>query len=83
MSGRLAGVVSLTDILNLFARASGLTPGDPEVARRRRRQSSGSGMRPSLDGAGRPSAEALREATAVKRQSLSLLIDPGVPSKRS
>jgi hypothetical protein len=34
MSGRLSGVVSLTDILNLFARASGLQPSDPEEARR-------------------------------------------------
>ena len=43
MSGRLSGVVSLTDILNLFARASGLHPGDLEEARRmRRRSSSGS-----------------------------------------
>ncbi len=43
MSGKLSGVVSLTDILNLFARASGLHPGDLEEARRmRRRSSSGS-----------------------------------------
>lgn len=98
MSGRLSGVCSLTDVLNLFARASGLSPSDPEEARRRRRQSSGSGMRPSFD-AVRPSAEALREAnsptssssaslsssssTADKRKSLSLLIDGnGTPSKR-
>ena len=42
MGGRLSGVVSLTDILNLFARASGLHPGDLEEARRRRRGSSSS-----------------------------------------
>ena len=42
MSGRLSGVVSLTDILNLFARASGLQPSDPEEARRARRGSSAS-----------------------------------------
>lgn len=43
MSGRLSGVVSLSDILNLFARASGLHPGDLDEARRmRRRSSSGS-----------------------------------------
>ena len=42
MSGRLSGVVSLTDILNLFARASGLHPTDPEEARRKRRGSSAS-----------------------------------------
>ncbi|KAL9595667.1 MAG: hypothetical protein Q9219_006300 [cf. Caloplaca sp. 3 TL-2023] len=42
MAGRLAGVVSLTDILNLFARASGLHPTDPEWRRRQRRRSSSS-----------------------------------------
>lgn len=42
MSGRLSGVVSLTDILNLFARASGLHPTNPEEARRQRRGSSSS-----------------------------------------
>lgn len=41
-SGRLSGVVSLTDVLNLFARASGLQPSDPEEARRARRGSSAS-----------------------------------------
>ncbi len=40
MSGRLSGVVSLTDILNLFAKASGLHPQDPEERRRQRRRSS-------------------------------------------
>ncbi|KAI4665080.1 cell separation during budding [Alternaria viburni] len=33
LSGRLSGVISLTDILNLFARASGLNPHDPDEAR--------------------------------------------------
>lgn len=50
LSGLLAGVVSLTDILNLFARASGLHPTDPTEAReqRRRRSSSSSlGVRKS------------------------------------
>lgn len=42
ISGRLSGVVSLTDILNLFAKATGLHPEDPEDARRRRRGSSSS-----------------------------------------
>ncbi|KAI4109018.1 MAG: hypothetical protein L6R37_000736 [Teloschistes peruensis] len=41
-AGRLAGVVSLTDILNLFARASGLHPTDPDERRRMRRSSSSS-----------------------------------------
>ena len=50
MSGRLSGVVSLTDILNLFARASGLNPSDPsETRRHRRRSSSASFVRGSLD----------------------------------
>lgn len=49
MSGRLSGVVSLTDILNLYARASGLSPSDPNETRRQRRRSSSSSMRPSLD----------------------------------
>lgn len=42
LSGRLVGVVSLTDILNLHARASGLSPADPGESRRRRRSSSSS-----------------------------------------
>ncbi|KAJ5575188.1 Protein sds23 [Penicillium hetheringtonii] len=42
LSGRLVGVVSLTDILNLHARASGLSPADPAEYRRRRRSSSSS-----------------------------------------
>ncbi|KAJ4348235.1 cell separation during budding [Didymosphaeria variabile] len=49
LSGRLSGVVSLTDILNLFARASGLNPHDPDEARRARRRSSSSSMRRSID----------------------------------
>ncbi|KAJ5672211.1 hypothetical protein N7507_001338 [Penicillium longicatenatum] len=44
LSGRLVGVVSLTDILNLHARASGLSPADPDDSRRRRRSSSTSSM---------------------------------------
>ena len=52
MSGRLSGVVSLTDVLNLFARASGLNPNDPaETRRHRRRSSSSSLVRGSLDSA--------------------------------
>ncbi|KAJ5764063.1 Protein sds23 [Penicillium manginii] len=42
LSGRLVGVVSLTDVLNLHARASGLNPADPAEFRRRRRSSSSS-----------------------------------------
>jgi hypothetical protein len=49
LSGRLAGVVSLTDILNLFARASGLRPLDPAQVRRARRRSSSSSVRRSIE----------------------------------
>ncbi|SPQ25822.1 d2e6ab78-1b73-4d2a-9532-ccbb0b92164d [Thermothielavioides terrestris] len=51
LSGRLTGVVSLTDILNLFAKSSGLRPSDPAEQRARRRRSSSSSVRPSLDSA--------------------------------
>lgn len=51
VSGRLTGVVSLTDILNLIAKSSGLHPADPDAQRARRRRSSSSSVRPSLDSA--------------------------------
>lgn len=47
--GRLIGVISLTDILNLFARSSGLSPVDPNEVRKQRRRSSSSSMRMSFD----------------------------------
>ncbi|KAI1826605.1 hypothetical protein F4861DRAFT_536916 [Xylaria intraflava] len=49
LSGRLTGVVTLTDILNLFARSSGLHPSDPSEQRARRRRSSSSSVRPSME----------------------------------
>ncbi|KAI4738494.1 hypothetical protein E4T50_11035 [Aureobasidium sp. EXF-12298] len=50
LGGHLNGVVSLTDLLNLFARMSGLSPLDPdETRRRRRRSSSHSSMQASVD----------------------------------
>ncbi|KAK3984938.1 hypothetical protein QBC44DRAFT_166410 [Cladorrhinum sp. PSN332] len=49
LSGRLTGVVSLTDVLNLFAKSSGLRPSDPSEQRARRRRSSSASVRPSLD----------------------------------
>ncbi|TVY30897.1 Protein sds23 [Lachnellula hyalina] len=49
ISGRLTGVVSLTDILNLFGRQSGLNPLSPSDQRDRRRRSSSSSVRPSID----------------------------------
>ncbi|CAG8979586.1 hypothetical protein HYALB_00010787 [Hymenoscyphus albidus] len=51
ISGRLTGVVSLTDVLNLFARQAGLHPSNPNDQRERRRRSSSSSMRPSIDSA--------------------------------
>jgi len=56
LSGRLTGVVSMTDILNLFAKSSGLRPSDPSEQRARRRRSSSSSVRPSLD-SGRASVD--------------------------
>lgn len=49
LSGRLSGVISLTDVLNMFARSTGLNPSDPGEQRARRRRSSSSSVRPSLD----------------------------------
>ncbi|KAI1175300.1 hypothetical protein F4777DRAFT_588643 [Nemania sp. FL0916] len=49
LSGRLTGVVTLTDILNLFARSTGLNPSDPSEQRARRRRSSSSSIRPSME----------------------------------
>ncbi|KAI6363996.1 cell separation during budding [Pyricularia grisea] len=59
LSGRLTGVISLTDILNMFAKSSGLHPSDPGEQRARRRRSSSASMRPSME-ASRPSAEFIR-----------------------
>lgn len=56
LSGRLTGVVSMTDVLNLFAKSGGLRPSDPSEQRARRRRSSSSSVRPSLD-SGRASAD--------------------------
>ena len=68
MSGRLSGVVSLTDVLNLFARASGLHPADPEEMRRRRRRSSSSSSRPNVDSL-RASGELMRSSIDLGRSS--------------
>lgn len=51
MSGRLSGVISLTDVLNTFAKSTGLHPSDPGHQRARRRKSSSSSMRASMDSA--------------------------------
>ena len=42
MMGKLQGVISLTDVLNLFARVEGLKPSDTTNARMNRRRSSSS-----------------------------------------
>lgn len=49
LSGRLSGVVSLTDVLNLFAKSSGLHPCDPTEMRRFRRRSSSASVRRSVE----------------------------------
>ena len=54
ISGHVVGVISLTDILILFARAGGLDAADPNEIRARRRRSSSSSTRPSIDLGGRP-----------------------------
>ncbi|CAK4022823.1 hypothetical protein DOTSEDRAFT_179240 [Lecanosticta acicola] len=82
MSGRLSGVVSLTDILNLFARASGLHPGDPEETRRRRRQSSSSSVRPSMDSV-RPSMDSLRASQDLSKSVEQLARSSSKSSERS
>ncbi|RMD39286.1 hypothetical protein DV735_g5841, partial [Chaetothyriales sp. CBS 134920] len=55
VSWKLVGVISLTDILILFARAGGLHAADPNEVRMSRRRSSSSSMRPSVDLGPRPS----------------------------
>jgi CBS domain-containing protein len=57
ISGHLCGVVSLTDILILFARVGGLEVADPQEIRARRRRSSSSSQRPSMDLGVRPSID--------------------------
>ena len=70
MSGRLSGVVSLTDVLNLFARASGLSPHDPDEARRQRRGSSSSSVRASIDSARSSSVDLTRSTSDLQEQRL-------------
>ena len=70
MSGRLSGVISLTDVLNLFARASGLSPQDPDEARRQRRGSSSSSVRASIDSARSSSVDLTRSGSDVQEARL-------------
>ncbi|ORY09772.1 hypothetical protein BCR34DRAFT_567910 [Clohesyomyces aquaticus] len=67
LSGRLSGVISLTDVLNLFARASGLHPHDPDEARRARRRSSSSSMRRSVDSSRSESMSGQRRPSLSER----------------
>ncbi|KAF2827605.1 hypothetical protein CC86DRAFT_393695 [Ophiobolus disseminans] len=70
LSGRISGVISLTDILNLFAKASGLHPHDPDEARRARRRSSSSSMRRSMDSSRSESVSGIagRRSSVTKRE---------------
>jgi len=72
LSGRLIGVVSLTDILNLFARSAGLTPIDPNEARRHRRRSSSSSMRASFDQSSRSSIDLRELRESASRSSFEI-----------
>ncbi|PFH63297.1 hypothetical protein XA68_14949 [Ophiocordyceps unilateralis] len=49
ISGKLIGVISLTDILNIFAKFTGLHPADPGEQRARRRRSSSSSIHPTFE----------------------------------
>ncbi|KAF2011682.1 hypothetical protein BU24DRAFT_426767 [Aaosphaeria arxii CBS 175.79] len=77
LSGRLNGVISLTDILNLFARASGLHPHDPDEARRARRRSSSSSMRRSIDSSRSESMSGRRGSISERSQAQGLGIIRG------
>lgn len=65
ISGRLVGVVSLTDILILFAKVGGLETADPSEIRLRRRRSSSSSVRRSMDLGSKP----IRPSIDLKRHS--------------
>lgn len=67
ISGHLVGVVSLTDVLILFAKASGLQALEPVDIRNRRRRSSSSSVRASIDWGPRP-----RHSEDISRTSQSL-----------
>jgi CBS domain-containing protein len=68
ISGHLVGVVSLTDILILFAKASGLPVADLGELRVGRRRSSSSSVRHSVDLGVRPkiSADTSRDGSAIR-----------------
>jgi CBS domain-containing protein len=75
--GKLIGVVSLTDILNLLARNAGSTP-DPSFARRERRRSSASSA-----GVRSPSSvESFRRSVSMERGLPEQSLPSSSPSKR-
>lgn len=70
LSGHLVGVVSLTDILICFAKAGGMEVADPIELRTRRRRSSSSSVRRSIDLGVRPRPSfELRPPADMKRQN--------------
>jgi hypothetical protein len=84
LSGRLSAVISLTDILNVFARASGLHPHDPDEARRARRRSSSSSMRTSMDSSRSESVSGIagRRGSVSERERTASVQGLGVPRGR-
>ncbi|KAF2272433.1 uncharacterized protein EI97DRAFT_209807 [Westerdykella ornata] len=77
LSGRLNGVISLTDVLNLFARASGLNPQEPDQARLARRRSSSSSMRRSMESSRSESLSGRRRSSIHERNPPGLGIVRG------
>lgn len=70
LSGRLSGVISLTDVLNLIAKASGLNPHDPGEAREMRRRRSSSTSLRSGD-VGRKSVDSTRSESVGGSSSVA------------
>ncbi|KAF2433671.1 hypothetical protein EJ08DRAFT_563399, partial [Tothia fuscella] len=71
ISGRLSGVVSLTDVLNLFAKASGLNPHDPNEQREMRRRSSSASARRSVESSRSESVGGGSSVAGSRRGSVS------------
>ncbi|KAK9470498.1 uncharacterized protein V1510DRAFT_422870 [Dipodascopsis tothii] len=79
LGGRLIGVVSLTDILNLLARTAGGDSADPHEARRQRRRSSSSSTRSSfsLEGPTTASSASSRRSVSIDRGNMRGSFDRG------
>jgi hypothetical protein len=82
LSGRISGVISLTDVLNLFAKASGLHPHDPDEARRARRRSSSSSMRRSMDSSRSESVSGIAGRRSSVSEREKNLQGPGIARGR-